>query len=163
VRPSRLWKDLSPETRLAAAEALWRDEDTAEARGAQIEALAGMAKRLNFRMKSVSVMPIERRARLLAQMRDVSDVVAGRALVALHFASRRPLMAAFLDALGLEHDNGLITAETVDPPDRERLLAAIETVSGTYPAEDVALYLRTLVALDEDTWSNLEGLQAAAP
>lgn len=161
MRPSKIWKELSPELRSAAAEAFWRDDETPDAQAAHVEALAGLARRLNFRLKSMSGMPVDRRARLLAQTPDLSDNVAGRALIALHFAGRRPLMAAFLDALGMEHDQGLITAETPEVPSRERLSAAIQAVEGSYPAEEVALYLRTLVALDEDTWSNLEGLHQA--
>jgi hypothetical protein len=76
-----------------------------------MEAIVAIARRLNFRQKSVLGMSAERRARALAQIADVSDALATRALVAYHFQYQRPLMAAFLDAIGVAHDNGLITAE----------------------------------------------------
>ena len=152
LRPSRLWKDLHADTRLAAADAFWRDEDAGDQ---QAEAIVVLAKRLNFRTKSVQGLPVERRARHLAQLPDISDAVAGRALVAYHFSHQRPLMAAFLDALGIPHDSGLITAEEVAAPARAVLAAAVEKTRGAFPGVAVDLYLRTLVALDGDTWAGL--------
>ena len=91
-------------------------------------------------------------------MTDVSDAIATRALIAYHFAAQRPLMAAFLDALGIAHEDGLITAEQVDAPDRAKLAAAAEKVQATFPADDLELYLRTLLILDGDTWKALDTL-----
>jgi hypothetical protein len=67
-------------------------------------------------------------------------------------------MAAFLDALGIAHDNGLITAEDVAPPDEARLLKAVAAVKAAFDPSDVDLYLRTLAVLDAGTWANLPGL-----
>jgi len=99
---------------------------------------------------------VERKARHLSQLSDVSEAVATRALISYHFTVKRDLMAAFLDALEIKHDNGLINEESVPPPSRERIAAAITTLKGTFPPEDVDLYLRTLAALDEDTWAEVE-------
>ena len=50
MRPSRLWKDLPTETRLALADAFWREEvDDTEATLQHVEATAAIARRLNFR------------------------------------------------------------------------------------------------------------------
>jgi hypothetical protein len=154
-RPSRLWKELSADKRLAAAEAFWADEEEA-AELAQYEALMAIAKRLNFRPKSIRTLSAERRAKHLAQMSDVSDLVASRLLVAYHFAAERPLMGAFLDAVGIAHDQGLITEEEVSAPTPEKVTAAVEAVRGAYPEEAVTLYLRTLTALDGETWAALD-------
>src|SRR5262245_51847822 len=123
VRPSRLWKDMSPENRLIAADAFWRDEQ-AEAGMQHIEAIIAIAKRLNFRPKSVQALPLDKRAKHLAHLQDVSDAVATRALIAYHFAARRSLMAAFLDALGISHEDGLIKEESVPAPPKDKLAAA---------------------------------------
>lgn len=154
-RPSRIWKDLPPDTRQAAAEAFWRDASTDEAAYQQAEVIMAIAKRLNFRPKSAQALPEDRRAKLLAQMGDVSDAVATRALIAYHFESQRPLMSAFLDALGLPHENGLITAESVTPPDRGAIDKATAALGPDFPADAVRLYFRTLRALDGDTWAHL--------
>ncbi len=160
VRPSKLWKDLPAEKRLVAADAFWRDEQGLEQ---QIEAVIVIARRLNFRTKSVQALPIERRAKLLAQVHDVSDTIATRALIAYHFSAERPLMAAFLDAVGIAHENGVITADDVAAPEADRLEAAALQVRAAFPAEAVDLYLRTLVALDGDTWGKIDTILPVSP
>jgi hypothetical protein len=160
-RPARLWRDLPADKRLVAAEAFWRDETSDDVQVQQLEATLLLAKRLNFRPKSVLSLSIERRAKHLAHVHDLSDPVATRALIAYHFAVMRPLMAAFLDALGITHDNGLITEEQVEAPDRQRLEAALAAVSARFGSDDVALYAKTLTALDGETWRNLDGLSVA--
>jgi hypothetical protein len=156
--PSRLWKDMPLEKRVLAADAFWRDEDSPDIEVQQMEVIVALARRLNFRTRSLQALPIERLARHLAQMPDVTDGVATRTLIAYPFTHPRPLMGAFLDALGIAHDNGLITEERVDPPSRERLETAAAAVKGAFDAADVALYLRTLAALDGQTWANIEGV-----
>ena len=158
VRPSLLWKEMPLEKRVLAAAAFWRDDESPDIQAQQIEAVVTLAKRLNFRPKSIQSLPIDRRARHLAQLTDLSDAVATRALIAYHFTEKRPLMAAFLDALGVAHDNGLITEEDVAAPDRARLATAVAAVKTQFDAADVELYLRTLVALDGETWTNLDAL-----
>ena len=162
VRPSRLWKDLPPSTRLALADAFWREagDDTTQTNAQHIEATQALARRLTFRAKSIQALPIDRKAKQLALLTDVSDSIATHALIAYHFTTQRPLMAAFLDALGIANDNGMITAEEVKAPEPEQLRDAIGKLS-TFPAEDVSLYLRTLSALDEDTWRHLPDVLAA--
>lgn len=143
------------DSRLIAADAFWRD-DQAEAGMQQMEAIIAIARRLNFRPKSVQALPEEKLAKHLAHMSDVSDAIATRALIAYHFAAKRPLMGAFLDALGISHEDGLIKEESVPPPAKERLAEAISTVRGAFPPADVDLYVRTLASLDGDTWAEAE-------
>ena len=141
-----------------AAAAFWRDTESPDIAVQHAEAIGLLARRLNFRVRSLQALAVERRARHLAQIGDVGDTVATRALIAYHFEAQRPLMAAFLDALGLEHDNGLITAEDVAAPSAAALEVAVSTVRGAFPADDVDLYLRTLAALDGETWNGLDAL-----
>lgn len=148
------------EKRLLAAEAFWR-EDQADIEMQHVEAIVAIARRLNFRAKSVQALPIDRRAKHLAQMSDISDAVATRALISYHFGVKRDLMSGFLDALGIAHENGLISSEAVEPPGAEALRSAVRTLRAAFPREDADLYLRTLAALDGDTWANLDGVLAA--
>ena len=148
---------MPPEKRLVAANAFWTDEHGHEQ---QVEVIVTLARKMNFRPKSVPALPLERRAKLLAGM-DVSDAVASRALIAYHLAAERPMMGAFLDALNIEHDNGLITAEEVPAPDKAKLVEGVRTLKTQFPEEAVRLYLHTLVLLDGDTWSDLGGLLGA--
>ena len=45
--------------------------------------------------------------------------MAARALIVYHLAEQRPMMGAFLDALGIAHENGLIQ-EDAAKPDEEK-------------------------------------------
>lgn len=155
-RPSKIWKDLPVEKRLAAADAFWRDDQAQEIMAQHIEAIVAIAQRLKFRPKSVQALPVERRAKQLAQMSDVSDAIATRALIAYHFRDERPLMSAFLDAIGIAHDNGLITAEEVKAPEEAQVRTAVETVRKSFPVKDLETYLRTLSALDAETWGAVD-------
>jgi hypothetical protein len=146
------------EKRVQAAEAFWRDQDSPEIQSQHAEALIALARRLNFRTRTLQSLPLERRARHLAQMGDVSDAIATRAIIAYHFSTRRSLMAAFLDALGIPHDNGLINEEQLTPPSPEALKKAVDVVRGAFDAGDVDLYLRTLLVLDGETWAHLAAL-----
>jgi hypothetical protein len=151
-RPSQLWKQLSPERKLQAAEAFWRDEN---ANVEQAEALGTIAQRIKFRIKSVISMPVEKKAKQLVALPAVSEMMAARLLVSYHLVHQRPMMGAFLDALGIAHEEGMITEEDMQPPDTERLKAASKTLKASYPAEDVTLYLSTLTWQDPDTWGAL--------
>jgi hypothetical protein len=160
-RPSQLWRDMPVEKRVAAAAAFWRDTESPEIAVQHAEAIGLLARRLNFRVRSLQALPIEKRARHLAQLGDVTDAIATRALIAYHFEAQRPLMAAFLDALGIAHEDGLITAEDVQAPPADRLAAAVQAVRTSFPSDDVELYLRTLATLDGDTWTHLQSLLAS--
>jgi hypothetical protein len=151
-RPSQLWKQLSPERKAQAADAFWRDDNASVE---QAEAIAAIAQRLKFRAKSVVALPIDKKARYLLSIAGMSELVAARLLVAFHLQHQRPMMAAFLDALGIAHEDGLIADEQMEPPSPERLKAAAETLSSSFPAEDVSLYFATLMWQDPDTWGAL--------
>lgn len=151
-RPSQLWKQLTPERRLQAAEAFWKDD---QASMEQAEAIALIAYRIKFRVKSVATMPIDKKSRQLAAVATVSEMVAARLLVAFHLATQRPMMGSFLDALGIKHQEGLIEEEDMPAPAEEKLREAAAAIAAQYPREDVALYLTTLVWQDPDTWGGL--------
>jgi hypothetical protein len=151
-RPSALWKLLSPERKQQAAEAFWRDENAMMEQG---EAIVAIAMRIKFRVKSVREMPVEKKARHLVALGNVSEMIAARLLVAFHLAHQRPMMAGFLDALGIAHEDGLIASEELDPPSAEKLADAARSLGASYPPEDVALYLSTLVWQDPETWGAL--------
>jgi hypothetical protein len=151
-RPSRLWKKMSAERRMAAAELFWADEQSTDQ---QVEAVAALAAHMKFRTKSVVALPLEKKAKYLATLPTVSDTVAARALVNYHLERQRPMMAAFLDSLGIAHEDGLISEENVAKPESDKLKAAAGELASKFPQEDVSLYFGTLVSQDPDTWGAL--------
>lgn len=151
-RPSHLWKLLSAERKQLAAEGFWQDENAGMEHA---EAIAHIAQRIKFRPKSVIGLTVEKKARHLLALPGVSELVAARLLVVYHLDQQRPMMGSFLDALGIAHENGLIADENMEPPSEEKLHGAARTLAAAYPADDVALYLTTLVWQDYDTWGAL--------
>lgn len=145
---------MSADVRTSAAVAFWRDEQAALE---QAEAVALISRQIKFRPKSVLSLPVEKKARHLAGMAQVSDLLAARLLVAYHLEHQRPMMGAFLDALGIAHDNGLITAEEPPKPDAAALDKAVAAIAAQYPKDDVARYFWTLLWQDPETWGGLEG------
>ncbi|MBA2302228.1 MAG: hypothetical protein H0W08_06295 [Acidobacteria bacterium] len=154
-RPTRIWKRLTAERRQRAAEVFWSDEQSTEQ---QIEAVGAIATHMKFRTKSVIGLPVERKAKYLAALPGISDTVVARALVSYHLEHQRPMMAAFLDSLGIAHEDGLISEENVTAPDADKVRAAAAELTGTFPPEDVGLYFSTLVSQDPETWTALTSL-----
>jgi hypothetical protein len=146
--------------RVRAAEAFWQDEHGLDQ---QMEAVVLIARKLKFRPKSVQQQPLERRSKQLAHLNDVSETIATRALIAYHLDAERPMMGAFLDAMGIAHENGLITTEEMPAPAAETVAAAATTLAASFPPDAVALYLNTVLTQDPDTWSALDGLPQLNP
>jgi hypothetical protein len=154
VRPARLWRQMPLDDRVSAAGAFWRDEQAALE---QAEAVALIARHVKFRPKSVLGLPVEKKARHLASLAQVSDLLAARLLVAYHLEHQRPMMGAFLDALGIPHEDGLIKDESPAAPEAGTLDQAVAALSAAYPKTDVARYFWTLLWQDPETWGGLQG------
>lgn len=154
VRPAKLWRQVPLEIRTSAAEAFWRDEQAAIEHA---EAVALIARQIKFRPKSVLALPVEKKARQLAGLAQVSDLLAARLLVSYHLEHQRPMMGTFLDALGIAHEDGLIKDETPKAPEPDVLDRGVAAVAAAYPKGDVARYFWTLLWQDPETWGGLEG------
>lgn len=140
------------ERRVDAAGLFWDDEHSADQ---QMEAVAALATHMKFRPRSVITLAPEKRAKYLAQLPTVTDTIAARALVNYHLERQRPMMGAFLDLLGIAHEDGLISEENLPKPDEATVRQAAKELAEKYPAEDVSLYLATLVSQDPETWESL--------
>ena len=154
LTPARLWKRMTGEQRLRAARALWNDAD---ARAEQIQAAGVIAQQLKFRPKTVAGLDKDKKARYLTSVQNVSDELAAKLLIVYHLAEQKPMMSAFLDAIGLAHEAGLIK-DDAGSPDPARMAGAAAAIATSYPAEDVAVYLNTLLWQDPETWRGLADL-----
>src|ERR1035437_2417909 len=154
LTPSRLWKQMTGEQRQRAAHAFWEDPDAADD---QVQAAFLIAQQKKFRPKTVIGLDLDRKARHLATLGTLPDTLAARALILYHLADQRPMMGAFLDALGIAHENGLIQEDNVTP-DAAKVAPAAAAIAQLYPAADVSLYLNTLLCQDPETWGALRGL-----
>jgi len=159
ISPARLWRELTGEQRQALAAALWADEESLPQ---QIEAVHLVAKQLRFRPQSVLSQPLEKRVRQLANLHQVSEGIANRALVAYHLAAQRPMLEAFLTKLGIPNEQGMISGSP-EPPAADALRQAASDLAGEFPVEDVRLYFRTLASQDPETWAPLEEIATGLP
>ena len=152
---------MTAERRQQAAEVFWTDEQSADQ---QIEAITTIASHMKFRTKSVVALPLERKVKYLLGLPAMSDSIAARSLVAYHLEYQRPMMGAFLDALGIAHEDGLINEDNVTVPDAEKVKEAAADLTTKFPADEVWLYFSTLVSQDPETWAALVDLpQTQAP
>jgi len=149
-----MWRLLPPDLRVVAAGAFWADDQAALE---QAEAVALIARQIKFRPKSVLSLTVDRKARHLAGLAQVSDLLAARLLISYHLECKRPMMGAFLDALGIAHEDGLIKEEEPKAPDAATLDKAVNVLSAAYPKPDVARYFWALLWQDPETWGGLKG------
>jgi hypothetical protein len=149
----RLWKRLSAADRQAAANHLFAEPSP--------EAVAGafgvIARARRMRPQTVRAMAPDAQARAVASILDPGEALAASLLVALHLGERRPLLKAFLDAMHLPHEDGILKeeAESEPAPTSEGLRAGIEAL-GSFPRDQVATYLNTLYLQDPGRWAALE-------
>jgi hypothetical protein len=151
---ARLWKRLGREDRGAAATSFWKDTPP-EVTGL---AIAALVKARHMRPQVARSMPPEEQARALASVLDVGEPVASSLLVALHLGGeRRPMLATFLDAAGLPHENGLLKDEddaAVSAAAARKGIAALRAAG--HSPDRVRTYLNTLWLQDPDRWKALE-------
>lgn len=155
LSPARLWKRMTPQQKAAAAHSFWSDEEGAND---QIQAALLIAQEKKFRPKTVVGLDIDRKARHLASLPSLPETIAARLLIAYHLAEKRPLMAAFLDSLGITHEDGLIKEDNLVAPDEAKVGPAVAELGRRFPPEDVDLYLTTLLCQDPETWGALRRL-----
>jgi hypothetical protein len=145
---------MTGEQRLRASRAFWADEQASDD---QMQAIMLIAQQKKFRPKFILGLDDERRAKHLAGMLSLPEALAARCLVVYHLTEQREMMGTFLDALGLKHENGLIEDDEAKP-DPEKIGPAADAIAGKYPADDVSLYLTTLLCQDPETWGELSKL-----
>jgi len=142
---------MTADQRIHASRAFWADDTAPDD---QIQAALLIAQQKKFRPKFVLSLDADRRAKHLSSLVALPEALAARALVVYHLTEQRAMMGAFLDALGLKHDNGLIEEDDAKP-DATKMEAAVSAIAATYPADAVSLYLSTLLCQDPETWEAL--------
>jgi hypothetical protein len=156
LTPVEVWSALDPETRGLAAEAVYGGPGADP--GAAAEADVAIARAARFRLVAVRRLPMEKRRDYLVRLVRPDDSLAATLLRALHLIHRSELLSAFLDELGIPHEEGAIDPEfdfDANRPDAKQLLAATATLDARFPTEQVELYAMSLLAMDPQGWSPL--------
>ena len=150
---TRLWKSLSPDERRAAAGHFFRETP----RELMSSAIAALAKARKMRPQAARSLTADAQTRILASVLDPGEPLAQGLLVSLHLAGRRPLLAAFLDALSIPHEDGVMTeeADSTPPPTPEQARQAVAALAA-FPRAQVLTYLNTLLLQDPERWKALE-------
>lgn len=108
-----------------------------------------VAKAMKFRPHAIRKLPMPQRAKkartILTGTRNAEMCyeLLGSYLMKAH----KELIIEFLDATGVDHEDGLIEGENIVPDDA-KLDAAIEALDAKHPADEVTMYL----ALSAQTW-----------
>jgi hypothetical protein len=151
----RLWKRLEREERIAAATRFFA-EPSQEVLG---NALGAIIKARHLRPQVARSMPPEEQARALASVLDPGEPVAAALLVALHLGARREMLATFLDALGLPHEDGILKDEAdATALDDKRLQAGLAALKARFTPHEVRTYFNTLWLQDPDRWESLHAM-----
>jgi len=166
--PYAVWDLMTEDEREAAARALWQHGDRATR--AAID--TALAKEMKFRPQSLRKLPADRVVgRLVRMVDDLPDTVVFQFLFHLHMADRRPLLAEFLDAVGLPHEDGVLDLPEDQPdPDPAAVTKAAEQLVSAH-GHEALVYLGTLRVADEVFWAGVDPVletvddagEAAAP
>jgi len=128
-------KTMSPERFLSIYEALSKDG---------YGPLDGeVAKALKFRPHAIKKLPLDQRAR---RARSIMERTANAELAYELFGSYlmktcKELITDFLDATGVEHEDGMIHSVEESKPAADKIGPAVTELDGKYDAQDVTLYL----------------------
>ncbi len=152
---TRLWKHLPQEERLAATTAFFA-EMPPELAGTAVGALA---RARHLRPQAARALAPDAQARILATVLDPGEPLAQGLLVSLHLGERRPVLRAFLDALSLPHEDGVLKeeGEAAPPVTPEQARAGVAALA-SFPAGQVRTYLNTLWLQDPDRWGALQAV-----
>lgn len=150
-----LWGALSPDVRRRAL-ALSFGEDRS-VRNTLVGLLRKTPRYRSFRPTSFSSWSAEQFADALKAPGALTPEVMQAALIALHVEDRRPMLGAFLDAVGVAHTDGVI-ADLPDAlgADQATLFRAADDLAARFPREEVLLYFLTLVVLEPQFWGGLK-------
>jgi hypothetical protein len=150
----KLWKALTPAERAMGITAALDDDESGWVKTTTRTAVAGA---LRFRPQTVATWPRPKLVSEAARL-PLDDVqLLSAYIVDLHLGHRRPMMASFLDALGIDNDNGRIDSETteVGPQDSAKVVAAARELVAKFPPEEVVTYFLTLLLQDATVWAGL--------
>lgn len=115
-----------------------------------------VAMSLRFRPQAVKKLPMvqrAKRARSILEMGKSTDL-AYEVFGAYLIRHRKELVTGFLDATGVEHQDGMIEDIDAQKPDAAKVESAATELDAKFPPEDVTLYL----ALAAEQWPDVKPL-----
>lgn len=132
----------------------FRDND----RNVYRSALSTLAQSKKLRLEFVQKKSVpEQYAWVLKTLRSKqADTIGEHLLQAWFMAGNQPMLAAFCDALGIEHDGkGSVHGDLPETIDAAKLDAAVDTLVASYDPKVVALYLYVFNLQTPEGWESL--------
>jgi hypothetical protein len=153
---ARLWKRLPREDKRQAALVFFHEPPPE----LYASALSAIIRTRKLRPQVARALPPEEQAVALSTVLDPGEPLCAALLIALHLGERRPLLGAFLDALGLPHENGLLKEDADEGPLSDEVVQkAARSVAASFPREHLETYFNVLWMQDPERWSALEKLE----
>ena len=152
----RIWRAMSADDRRAALMALLSAKEDGPVAAAAIR--AEIAKARHFRPQVLASWDHAKLADTGAKL-DIGDKpIAWEALLALHLKVRTPMLAQFLDALGIKHENGEFSEDIdTDALTEPKLRSAVQGLLAAFDESAVAIYLLALRA-SQPAFRGLDGI-----
>ena len=124
-----------------------------------------MAPRMGIRVPTLLEMPKAQRHATWIQIlaRPEMEVLSFNILSTWLIETQRPMLCAWLDALGIEHgENGC--ADNFPPqPDAALVKKSVELLLKQFDSRIVGVYLRTFNQIDETQWAALDEILSSEP
>ncbi len=161
MKPNQVFGRMSPERAERVLNAIL-EESPAVYTQAVAAAAATMKARPQFMMKQ----PKDKRAKLIRQAlsRVAASPIAEEILATYFLEMRKDLLTEWLDALGLEHEEGVLKTDTPDAPaqaELQKLVDAYRKGDGD-EADDRELLLQAFAAQSAIDWPDFEAMLEGA-
>ena len=139
-----------PELRIKVLSTFWKKAEEP----ARHAAVMRLAKTLHFREQTLRKTTAEKKAEWLASRLHIPELgeCADMALMLYHTHDRRDLLAAFLDAWEIPHQDGSIEDDNYKVPTEDQVRVAATSLTERFGRESVRLYLASAGLLMGDEW-----------
>jgi hypothetical protein len=135
-----------------------------QAPGVYTQALGAASVWLRARPQFMMKQSPEKRAQFVRQAlaRVATNLIAEEVLAAYFLQVKKALLVEWLDAIGLEHEDGSLKADAPPEPERGALEKAVAAFRKPDDAADRELLLQAFSAQSAIDWPTLEALIGAA-
>ena len=155
MKPHQVFARMSPER---AFELLSKVQEKLP--GVYTQAVGAACVTLKARPQFLMKQTKQKRAQFVRQAlsRFAAAAIAEEVLAAYFLEVRRDLLTEWLDALGIEHENGILKNDNPAEPARGQIEAAISKFRSGDGAEDRQLLLEAFAAQSAVEWPTLDAL-----
>ena len=155
MKPNQVFARMTPERAVELLAALKQ-----KVPGIYTQAVGAACVTLHARPQFMMKQSAEKRGHFVRQAlaRVAAAPIAEEVLAAYFLEVRRELLIEWLDALAIEHENGILKNEQPPAPPPDRLEAAVAKFRAGEGAADRALLLEAFAAQDAIDWPALDAL-----